>query len=546
MVNRSLILILTVLSATFVCAQDFPLLHARRSQEAPFNNSCPMIDGKRTVVGCVATAVEHIVNYWHYPPSLCEEIPEYVTEKYSLPAVPKGMFIDWKNMQEDYLDSPYTKEAAKAVADLSLWIGQALRANYGISATSASSWNVPDVLKNVFGYKTVEICCRDSYTAPAWRRLLKHELDNGRPIYFSGYYSGGAHAWTLDGWEGEYHHCNWGENNFRDGYYNQDFFNEFQNVQDNTYLERFAGCASNQLCICISPDEVETLAWDSIHTQDFVKVHKVKLLREVSAEDYVLAEVTIENLHEDTLYYTLEGVTFTPEVWQRGNKEEMLQDGSFSGVCSFILPPSSTTRQRACFRFSKTGQRVFAVTFDEMEYFCDTLLNVLPANSLSLEYSEMSVSFPEVGDALIDGYVTNTSHSATYGSVLNFWLVKEGALPDDETLDNVSARYIYLNIGPGEKVRYSEQTELHSKVLFKGLAVGETYSLWLRQNWLPIVKTLTFTVPDYPSNIQIWKPASSFAGKGGADERIYDLSGRPQRSLKGLYIKDNKVYWSPK
>ena len=170
MVNRSLILILIVLSATFVCAQDFPLLRARRSQETPFNNSCPIIDGKRVVVGCVATAVEHIVNYWHHPNSLYEEIPEYVTEKYSLPAVPKGTFIDWKNMQEDYLDSPYTEDAAKAVADLSLWIGQALRANYGVLATSASSWSVPDVLKNVFGYKTVEICCRDSYTAPAWRR----------------------------------------------------------------------------------------------------------------------------------------------------------------------------------------------------------------------------------------------------------------------------------------------------------------------------------------------------------------------------------------
>ena len=545
MVNRSLILILIVLSATFVCAQDFPLLRARRSQETPFNNSCPIIDGKRVVVGCVATAVEHIVNYWHHPNSLYEEIPEYVTEKYSLPAVPKGTFIDWKNMQEDYLDSPYTEDAAKAVADLSLWIGQALRANYGVLATSASSWSVPDVLKNVFGYKTVEICCRDSYTAPAWRRLLKHELDNGRPMYFSGYYSGGGHAWVMDGWKNENYHCNWGENNFRDGYYNQDFFNEYQNVQDSAYLERFGGFASNQLCICISPDEVETLAWDSIHTQDFVRVHGVKLLREASAEGFVLADVILENTHEDTLYYTLEGVSFTPDVWQRGEEDEMQRDGSYCGVCSFVLPPLSTTTQRACFRFSKTGQRVFAVTFDEVEYVCDTLIEVLPARSLSLIYSDMSVSFPKVGNALIDGCVTNTSASATYGSVLYFWLVEEGVSPEDEMQDNVSVRYIYLNIGPGEMVRYSEQTELHSPVLFKDLTVGKTYSLWLRQNWLPIVKTLTFTVPDHPSGIQTRRhvPASI---EGHNDVETYDLSGRKLTYPRGYYIKDNKVYWSPK
>lgn len=543
MVNKSLILILIVLSATYVCAQDCPLLHARRSQEAPFNNSCPTIDGKRALVGCVATAVEHIVNYWHYPVSLCEDIPEYVTEKYSLPTVPGGTLIDWANMQEDYMDSPYTEEAAKAVADLSLWIGQALKANYGVYATSASSWSVPDVLKNVLGYKTVEICSRDSYTAPAWRRLLQHELDNGRPMYFSGYHSGGAHAWVVDGHKDGYYHCNWGENNFRDGWYSQDAFNEYQNPQDFTYLERFSGFASNQLCICISPDEVETLAWDSIHTQDFVRVHGVKLLREVSAEDFVLADVTIENTHEDTLYYTLEGVSFTPEVWQRGDKEEMSDDGSFCGVCSFILPPLSTTTQRACFRFTKNGQRVFAVTFDEEEYVCDTLIEVLPARSLSLDYTDMSVSFPEVGDALIDGSVTNTSATATYGTILNFWLVEDGVSPEDETLDDVSARYIYLNIGPGEKVRYSEQTEMHSQVLFRDLTVGKTYSLWLRQNWLPIVKTLTFTVPDRPSEI---KTRRQMPAKEQNDEEIYDLSGRKLSSPRGLYIKDNKVYWSPK
>ena len=531
-----------VLGTTCVCAQDYTLLHARRSQYEPFNNACPMIDGQRAVVGCVATAVEHIINYWGYPDALQSDIPEYATDKFSLPVVPQGTLIDWEHMQEDYMDATYTEEAASAVADLSLWIGQALKSKYGASSTSASSWNVPDVLRNVFGYKTVEICSRDSYTASAWRRLIENEFNNDRPVYFSGFYCDGGHAWVLDGKKDWMYHCNWGEGNNRDGWYHQDAFNEFQNPADYTYMERFGGCASNQLCICIAPDEVETLAWDSIHTQDFVKVSKIDFLRETSAGGYVLADITIENTHIDTLYYTLEGVSFTPEVWERGVSAELLKDGSYCGVCSFVLPPLSKTKQRACFHFSKTGQRIFTVTFDEEEYFCDTLINVVSEKKLSLEYSDITVSFPEVGTAAINGSVTNESLTATCGTMLDFWLMPGEDIKDEDIMNNTSARYIFLNLKPEETTRYSEQTETHSPILFQGLEVGETYTLWLRQGWKPIVKTLTFCVPSEPSGI-IQEVQQVYSDEYNV---IYDLSGRAVTSPKGYYIKENKVYWSAK
>ena len=69
-------------------------MHARRSQGTPFNNACPLLDGERALVGCVATAVEHMINYWHFPNVLTSEIAEYTTDQFSLPAVPEGTPID--------------------------------------------------------------------------------------------------------------------------------------------------------------------------------------------------------------------------------------------------------------------------------------------------------------------------------------------------------------------------------------------------------------------------------------------------------------------
>ena len=37
------------------------------SQDAPYNNLCPEVDGEQSVTGCVATAMASILSYWKYP-----------------------------------------------------------------------------------------------------------------------------------------------------------------------------------------------------------------------------------------------------------------------------------------------------------------------------------------------------------------------------------------------------------------------------------------------------------------------------------------------
>ena len=95
-------------------------------------------------------------------------------------------------------------------------------------------------------------------------------------------------------------------------------------------------------------------------------------------------------------------------------------------------------------------------------------------------------------------------------------------------------------------MNYTVDSWLHSPVVFKGLEAGETYTLWLRRNWLPIVQTLTFTVPEDPSSVPSLSSDEGSDAVTSGKQPLYDLSGRRIHAPKGLYVKGNKVFWSPK
>lgn len=533
-----------LLCVTLNChAQNF-LLKARRSQEAPFNLSCPYYkypDGHLSenpcVVGCVATAVEHIMNYWKTPAQTFAEIPEYTTDNYSLPAIPAGTEIDWNNMQEDYLDSPYTDASAKAVADLSLYIGQALRMKYGEHSSGVSTSNVPDVVKNVFGYKTVYLCYRGDYTIEKWERLLQNEFEQGRPVYYSGHtFFGNGHAWVLDGYDpktGLYHN-RWDENNNRDKWYSLDFLNEFENECDNVPGDEFFGCSANNYCVIISPDDADlSLALDTIPYNELkettghlygVEVLDVKFLRPLSTDNVVLAEVTLRNHSSYHFQYTAEALV-SPKP-----SEDFIEEARFSSMFAANLMPFRDTTITVPLSMPLSGEVYFAITPDEEQLYCYQKINVSKSHLPQLAYEEPEITFPEPGVAEIRTVVHNQDDTNYNGNYFYHWL-----MPHDEALygsdgNTQSVRYSIVNIPP------SMDTTLVAR--FHQLEVGETYQLWLRQNWTPIVKTLDFTVPDVPSSIK------NLQYKNIADtDNTYDLSGRIVRPRLGeIFIKNRRRY----
>ena len=98
--------------------------------------------------------------------------------------------------------------------------------DYGANASGAYSEDAMDAFMQYFRYSNnLDFADRDDYIDQQWIELLKNEIDNGRPMYYSAYsYSKdatrGGHAFVCDGYdENDFFHFNWGWQGFDNGFY---------------------------------------------------------------------------------------------------------------------------------------------------------------------------------------------------------------------------------------------------------------------------------------------------------------------------------------
>lgn len=193
-------------------------------QSEPYNNLCPMYDGqRRTLNGCVPTAMAQLMMYYQYPQTLKSDIPAYQTISYQLkmPSVAAGERYDWDNMLPQYSGSAYTAEQANAVAKLMYHCGLSFEADYGPSSTSA--WCRPNVLVKYWGYDpdVIRPLYREKFSLREWTAILDAELQALRPVYYSGCSTTSAsHAFLCDGADGNgLYHINWGWSGWSNGYF---------------------------------------------------------------------------------------------------------------------------------------------------------------------------------------------------------------------------------------------------------------------------------------------------------------------------------------
>lgn len=74
------------------------------SQGSPYNDLCPLLNGKRTATGCVATAMAQIMAYYKYPAQMQGEKIEYVSQRNQIPVSwdCANTRFDWDNMLDTY------------------------------------------------------------------------------------------------------------------------------------------------------------------------------------------------------------------------------------------------------------------------------------------------------------------------------------------------------------------------------------------------------------------------------------------------------------
>lgn len=216
-----------------------PLIQTHWSQSPLYNDKCPYDAGlsrfgSHPTVGCVACAMGQIMKYWEFP-SMGIGSHSYKTANYGTLSANFGRTqYDWANMPER-LTTSSTQAQIDAVSTLLYHCGVSVDMQYnsdgngssgactvGNTIIKALKATAEEAFVDYFGYKssTVRGEFMEDYSYSAWVSLLKNELNNNRPILYSGQSSSGRHAFICDGYDSNnYFHFNWGWGGSYDAYY---------------------------------------------------------------------------------------------------------------------------------------------------------------------------------------------------------------------------------------------------------------------------------------------------------------------------------------
>lgn len=205
-----------------------PLLKTNWTQTAPFNDQCPIdpSTNERSVVGCVATAMAQVCNYYKWPLK-----PQAFTKSYRCSNSARVSVdyskseYDWDNMFDEYSKTAtYTDAQCNAVSKLSFDLGAAVNMDYSSKSSGTQDSAIPYALDK-FGYKC-QMYYREMFTRDGFIALAKGELNNARPVIFSGQGSVGGHCFVADGYDSnDYLHINWGWGGLSDSYFDIDAMN---------------------------------------------------------------------------------------------------------------------------------------------------------------------------------------------------------------------------------------------------------------------------------------------------------------------------------
>lgn len=204
-------------------------------QEHPYNMSCPKVSNEKGAsvlppTGCVATAMAQIMMYYKWPKTgegtNTNELFETQTVDFS-----KSVY-DWDNMLDTYTGYETADDIhAKAVAKLMSDAGCSVNMQYEEGGSGAFSTDAAQALAKHFKYNKGIYCAyRYQFATDDWNALLRNELDNARPVYFSASTSAGpGHAFIIDGYDTNgLYHVNWGWGGYCNGYFDINYLNYTQ------------------------------------------------------------------------------------------------------------------------------------------------------------------------------------------------------------------------------------------------------------------------------------------------------------------------------
>lgn len=496
-----------------------PLLQSVRGQSAPYNLSCPYYtteegtSTQRCLTGCVATALEQILTYYRQPAQLQDSLARMETPHYVVEGVPAGTPVDWAHVRDIYAEGAYSEAEARAVADLSLWCGMMAGMNWGLEASGAQIRPLEAAVRRVLGYKDVRYADSYRYTPADWERMMRTEIEAGRPVLYTGYTELiQGHAFVLDGQDASgLFHVNWGYDGAYDGYFAWEILWPFGPVEEQN--PENLGFYCNQEALLLCPDSVPagTRPTEVARTGRELRVDSLRFLRQPDLNDYVTAQLTVTNTSPRALttplalYSAAEANTLD---------FELAECVALGGV---RLAAGATARVTLRCRFQTPGRRVLSLTPDDSIVIFRQTADVQRTPDAQLDFGNTVVQAAADSVVIIQP-VSNAAEAGWAGNEVVYSLF-EGT----QTLFNTDERLMrYLNLAPG--------CTLADTVVFRHLKPSTQYTLWVRCPWNP-VRQLTFTTSS--------AVGLSHVSAAPENETFYDVQGRRVRpGTSGIVISD--------
>ena len=508
-----------------------PLLASIRGQEEPYNLLCPHwrdeggeMSEERCLSGCVATSIEQVMAYYRYPEVLLDTLHGWSTENYDIEDLLPGTRFDWDHYLLDYRNG-WTEQQGLAIALPTLAAGMAVNMKYGLYASGASVYRAVEPLSEAMGYGMVRYYERILYTPERWHAMLRHELQQGRPIVYAGHtMTLSGHAFNIDGVDADgFYHLNWGYDGYYDGWYDLDRLSPWEPQRlDDEGLEM--GFFSNHCALFMHPSETaQPLEPDSMALDNLgIVLDAIEFQRAPDLQGYIGADFLFHNEGSEVVTYTYEVMTWQPD------ETDIFANADYVGLSAITLQPGEQRVQRVYLTFAEEGERLIGISHDDITIPFQMPVSIAHGTPPQLEWGSVSVEESHEEENLTYTYtfsvpVRNAAASGYAGNDVTFCLFPEDNLYED------LRHYRVLSLPAGSETTLT--------VTFTDLAPNQGYLLLVRCPWT-VQEQLVFNTPT-PTGIIDVTPAPATPATPW-----YDLSGRPARDAsRGLLIQKGKKIW---
>lgn len=556
-----------------------PLLTCKWNQGDPYNLLCPVYynddgtEGDLSATGCVATAIAQVMYHYRWPDATKTNIPRHTFtsgggKQITMKSVPRGTKIDWENMTDTYSQAS-TEEQKNAVAELMVLVGQGVKMGYGPSSGAGFSEGVK-ALRNYFGYDDgTHVEFRGNYTIGEWTDLLYDEIANNHPVAFAGTASGGAHAFVIDGYDGDgLFHLNWGWGGGSDGYFRVEILNPGDNSGMGASSSSDGYSMGQEAIILRLPDDVDAdnatmmtindtridgdeifsnyINWSgSANTFDYgvgyiaedgslVPIGDTRRADNLGANYYHSASFPVEGLDEGTWRVVPISKLASSDVWKTSfNVKKKYIIAKVSADGNYTLEMYETPVDLKVESIDFTGNKVKG---NEQK------LDVVFRNNTEEFYGEIYLFASKTGYkggqasrsavSLKKGHTTTTTFffKPTEAGTYNIWLTYDGdgnrVVPGGET------QVVIAETPSAETVNLSV-----SSVLFDNISGGTIYGNFIRGR-VKVTNNSTEYFDGYVK-VGLWKAeigVNSFWGSGSV---LVPMVIEPGRQAEGEFVFNN-------